>query len=189
MDIGRGRNCGHFFAIYHMSTLKKCQHFLKLSTCIPFDPVIAFLDIYLKDTFIWAQHRYTGMFTAAPFPIAPNCKLPKYPLACLFRIDKYIVVFPHHGTLCSMKMNKLQLHAIIRMDITRIVLKEKKARQREVHIFWFHSHKLQKQAKSIYSVRNQGSGYLRNKGLEMCTRQRGDLKGAGHVLFLDPDAY
>ena len=65
----------------------------------------------------------------------------------------------------------------------------KKARQREVHIFWFHSHKLQKQAKSIYSVRNQDSGYLRNKGLEICIRQRGDLKGAGHVLFLDLDAY
>ena len=43
---------GTIFAVYHMTTLKNCQCFLKLSICIPFDPIIAFLDIYLKYTFI-----------------------------------------------------------------------------------------------------------------------------------------
>lgn len=64
------------FAVYHMTTLKNCQYFLKLSICIPFDPIIAFLDIYLKDTFIRAQKRHTGMFIATPFIIAPNANYP-----------------------------------------------------------------------------------------------------------------
>lgn len=131
MDRG-GVESVAILAIYHMITLKN-QSFLKMNTCIPSEPVTASLDIFLKDTFTWAQNTSTGMFIAAPIIIAPNCKLPQYPLACLFRIDKYIVVFSQHVILCAVKMNKLQLPAIIWMDITRVTLKEKSQTQKSTY--------------------------------------------------------
>ena len=43
------------------------------------------------------------------------------------------MVFPYHGILCAMKMNKLQIHAIIQMDNTRIMLKVKSQTHRSTY--------------------------------------------------------
>lgn len=76
---------------------------------------------------------YVPDVQSSTIQIAPNCKLPKCPLACLFRMDKYVVAFPHHRILCAMKMNKLQLCAIIWVNLTSIMLKKKSQTQRNMY--------------------------------------------------------
>ena len=52
MRIKEGVEIVDIFVVGYITTLRNCQYFVKLSTCIPFDPVTAFLGIYLKDTAI-----------------------------------------------------------------------------------------------------------------------------------------
>ena len=64
-------------------------------------------------------------------------------------------------------MDKLQLHAILLISLTTI-REEKEDTHPHINTYkytvWFHLHKVQKQVKLIYDVRNQESHYPRVGG-------------------------
>ena len=77
-------------------------------------------------------------------------------LYCLSHYEIHIHTIEHYRI---MKMNEIQLHVTIQMNLPQYWMKE--TQHKRTHPEWVHLHKTQKHAKKkIYTVRRLDSGYL-----------------------------
>ncbi|KAF0883740.1 LORF2 protein, partial [Crocuta crocuta] len=108
----------------------------RLKTELPYDPEIALLEIYLKDTKMLIQKGIcTPMFTAALSTIAKLWKKPKCPSTDEWiKKIRYIIIMEYYS---AMKKNEILPFPTMWMELECIMLS--KISQRKVSI-WFYSY-------------------------------------------------